>query len=149
MSGLTVPIGASAHDQSAATARDVIHARKLIMNAIMDRMDGIKEMISPGPLDLRAGRNHADSISIMLTAFPHLFPPSSNQWKEDVDLDPVADTFASPDVWSDFTDFYRRAIAAASTAAELGRTDTDDNFKRLYRALGIACDTCHALYLKE
>jgi len=149
MSCLAIPFVATAQDQSAAAAKDVIQARKLLMNAIMDHMDAIKAMISPGPLDLRRGADHADNISVMLTAFPHLFPPSSNQWKEDVDLDPVTDTFASPDLWTDFADFYRRAIAAANTASELRRSNNHDDFKRLYRALGIACDTCHALYLKE
>jgi cytochrome c556 len=32
---------------------------------------------------------------------------------------------------------------------ELRRADNEDDVKRLYRALGIACDTCHALYMKE
>ena len=30
----------------------------------------------------------SDTISVMLMAFPHLFPPASNQWKPDVARDP-------------------------------------------------------------
>ena len=135
------------HAQDATS--DVIVARKLLMDSIMNNMDKIQEMISERRIDLGVSRECADNISSMLAAFPHLFPPGSNQWKEDVDLDPVKDTFASPDIWTDFADFSRRAAAAANTALELRRADNEDDVKRFYRALGIACDTCHALYMKE
>jgi cytochrome c556 len=141
--------GASSQDQSAATAKDVIVARKTLMNSVMEKMDRIGDMISQRKIDVYTARQHADDISVMLMALPHLFPPESNQWKEDVQLDPAADTIASPDIWSDFADFYRRAGIAANTAYELSRTDSEDDVKRLYRALGVACDTCHSLYLKE
>jgi cytochrome c556 len=128
---------------------DVIAARKLVMDSIMNNMDKIQEMVSERRIDLRVSRECADNIVSMLAAFPHLFPPGSNQWKEDVDLDPVKDTFASPDIWTEFADFSRRSAAAANTALELRRADNEDDVKRFYRALGIACDTCHALYMKE
>ncbi len=147
LSCLAIPLGSRAQD--ATTASDVIAARKLLMNSIMNNMDKIQEMLIAGKIDLGVSHDCGDNISSMLTAFPHLFPPSSNQWKEDVDLDPVKDTFASPDIWTEFADFARRAAAAAATASELRRADNEDDVKRLYRALGIACDTCHALYMKE
>jgi cytochrome c556 len=140
---------ATAQDQRAATAKDVIFARKTLMNSIMDNMDKIGAMVSQQKIDLHAAHDYADNISTMLMAFPHLFPPNSNLWKENADLDPVTDTIASPDVWTEFADFYRRAAAAAKTASDLSRADNEDDLKRLSRALGIACDTCHALYLKE
>jgi cytochrome c556 len=112
-------------------------------------MDKIGSMISQRKIDVEAARDDADDVSVMLMAFPHLFPPNSNQWREDAELDPATATTASPDIWSDFADFYRRSAAAANTAYELSRTNNEDEIKRLYRALGIACDTCHSLYLKE
>lgn len=142
---LALPLASNAQD----TTSDVIAARKLLMDSIMNNMDRIQEMISERRIDLGVSRACADNIASMLAAFPHLFPPGSNQWKEDVDLDPVKDTFASPDIWTEFSDFSRRAAAAANTALELRRADNEDDVKRLYRALGIACDTCHALYMKE
>ena len=146
---LVASFAASSQDQSAATARDAILARKGLMNSIMDKMDRIANMISRGKIEMSAAREHADDISVMLSAFPHLFPEGSNQWKEDSDLDPAADTTASPDIWTDFPEFYRRSAMAANTAYELSRAENADEVKRLYRALGVACDTCHALYLKE
>jgi cytochrome c556 len=144
---LSLPLVSSAQD--ADIASDVIAARKLLMDSIMNNMDKIQEMISERNIKLNVSRDCADNIASMLVAFPHLFPPSSNQWREDVDLDPVKDTFASPDIWTEFADFSRRAAAAAATALELRRADNEDDVKRLYRALGVACDTCHALYMKE
>jgi len=138
-----------AQERPTAAVKDVIVARKTLMNSIMDNVDKITEMISQRKIDLHAAHGHAENISAMLTAFPHLFPPSSNLWRDNADLDPVTDTIASPDVWTDFADFYRRAVAAADTASELGRADNADDLRRLFRALGVACDTCHALYLKE
>jgi cytochrome c556 len=145
MVSIALPLVSRAQD----TTSDVIAARKLLMDSIMNNMDKIQEMISERRIDLGVSRECADNIASMLAAFPHLFPPGSNQWKEDVDLDPVKDTFASPDIWTDFADFSRRSAAAANTALELRRADNEDDVKRLYRALGVACDTCHALYMKE
>jgi cytochrome c556 len=144
---IALPLVSRAQDVTS----DVIAARKLLMDSIMNNMDKIQEMISERRIDLDLSRECADNIASMLAAFPHLFPPGSNQWKEkeDVDIDPVKDTFASPDIWTEFADFSRRSAAAANTALELRRADNEDDVKRLYRALGIACDTCHALYMKE
>jgi cytochrome c556 len=149
---LATGIVATAQDKSqdqSSIARDAIFARKSLMNAVMDHMDQIGEMISSQQIEVREANRHADTIEVMFMAFPHLFPPASNQWKEDVDLDPVSDTIASPDIWTDFADFYRRSAVAANTAHELSRADSEDEVKRLYRALGVACDTCHAIYMKE
>jgi hypothetical protein len=55
----------------------------------------------------------ADTISVMIMMFPHLFPPASNQWKPGVEIDPIIGTFASPDVWTKFADFYERASDAS------------------------------------
>jgi cytochrome c556 len=145
---LATGIMATAQDQG-SVARDAIFARKSLMNAVMEHMDQIGEMISSQQIELSEANRRADAVSVMFMAFPHLFPPSSNQWKDNVDLDPVADTIASPDIWSDFADFYRRSAVAGKTAYELSRADNEDEVKRLYRALGVACDTCHAIYMKE
>jgi cytochrome c556 len=118
------------------------------MSSISDNMDQIERMISFGKLDLDDAHEHADTISVMLMAFPHLFPPSSNQWKPNADLDPGTDTFASPDVWGKFSDFYQRAAAASKTAYDMSRADKADELKARAKELRVACDACHALNLK-
>ncbi len=82
----------------------------------------------------------------MLLAFPHLFPSDSNQWDPAVDPDPVTGTFASPELWRRYPDFYRLATAAAESAHDMSRAATIEDFKSHARELRITCDTCHALY---
>jgi cytochrome c556 len=146
---LTTSLVALAQDQSAATVKDVIFARKTMMDTLSDNMDQIEAMISTGKIDIADAHEHADTISVMLMAFPHLFPPGSNQWKaNNPDPDPVADTFASPDVWSKFSDFYKRAADASKTAFDISRADKPDELKTRTTELRGACNACHALYLK-
>jgi cytochrome c556 len=140
---------ALAQDQSAATVKDVIFARKTMMDTLSDNMDQIEMMISINKVDIADAHEHADTISVMLMAFPHLFPPASNQWKaNNPDPDPVADTFASPDVWSKFSDFYKRANDASKTAFDISHADKADELKAQTQKLRVACNACHAAYLK-
>ena len=145
---LATSFTASAQDQSAATAKDVIFARKTLMSSISDNMDQIETMIATGKIDLDDAHEHADTISVMLMAFPHLFPASSNQWKPNADLDPGTDTFASPDAWTKFPDFYKRAADASKTAYDMSRAEKEDAFKARATELRVACNGCHAVYLK-
>jgi cytochrome c556 len=155
---LVVPIAAAlliagsvalAEDASVAGAKEVILARKSLMNSMEELVNRIGSMISQRQINLPLARDDAAAVSVMLRAFPHLFPLDSNQWNENGGADPVTDTLASPDIWIDYDDFYEQAAAAARTADELSRAENEDEIKRLHRALGTRCDLCHALYLKE
>jgi cytochrome c556 len=136
---------ATAQDQPAA-AKDVIFARKTLMDSICEKMTAIETMISQRRIDFEYARREADAMSAMLLAFPHLFPPSSNQWNPNVDPDPETDTYASPELWTGFSDFYQRSAAAANSAHDLSRADKIDDVKTRARELRIICDTCHALH---
>jgi cytochrome c556 len=141
---------AGAQDRGgAASAADVIFARKALKDAICDRMANIERMIGLGRVDLDDVHVQADAIAAMLMAFPHLFPPGSNLWKPDSNQDPATATLASPELWVTFPDFYRQAAAASKTAFELSRADKVDDAKTRARELRIACDACHALYLED
>ena len=137
---------AMAQDQSAATAKDVIFARKTLMNFMCDKMADIERMIAMGHIDLEGARGNADAISVMFMAFPHLFPPGSNQWNPAAVPDPETDTYASPEVWTGFSNFYRLAAESARTAHDMSHAANFDEFKSRTRELRIICDTCHALY---
>ena len=139
-----------AQDQSAATPKDAIFARKILMDAISRNMDELEGMTSSGKvINLAEGHEHADAISVMLMAFPHLFPPSTNLWKPDVDRDPGRDTYASPDVWTRFADFYAQAANASKVAYNASRTEHEATFKTSVASLRTACDSCHAVYLRS
>jgi cytochrome c556 len=136
-----------AEDQPAP--KDTIFARKTLMGAVDMNMDEIETMLAPeGKLDLADGREHAETISTMLTAFPHMFPVSTNQWRAGADRDPATDTFASPEVWTNMVDFYQRATAASKFALDAARARRPDNFRPLIEQLRAACNACHAVYMK-
>jgi cytochrome c556 len=139
---------ASAQDQGAATAADAILARKTMMGALSDKMDDIETAISAGKVDLDQARAAADTVSVYLMAFPHLFPPVTNQWKPGADRDPATDTFASPDVWTKFADFYQIATAAAKSAFAASRAQSEAELKATIEQLRLQCNACHTAYLK-
>jgi len=147
LTGLTA-MSLQAQDQSAAKVDDVILARKTAMDTLSDNMDQIEQMIATNKIDLNSAHEHADTISILLMVFPHLFPPASNTWKAGVEIDPVTGTYASPDVWSKFSDFYKRANDASKTAYDMSRADKADELKAKTAVLRTACNACHAAYLK-
>lgn len=130
--------------------KDTIFARKIMMGAIDMNMDEIETMLAPeGKLDLAEGQEHAETISTMLMAFPHMFPPATNQWTVGADRDPATDTFASPDVWTNFAEFYQRAAAASKLAFDASRSKRADEFKPLIARLRTACNACHASFMKS
>jgi cytochrome c556 len=139
---------ASAQDQTAATPADAIIARKTVMEALSDKMDDIEGAISAGKVDLGQAHAAADTISIFLMAFPHLFPPATNQWKPTGDRDPATDTFASPDIWTRFSDFYQQTAAASKSAYAASRSQTEAELKTAIERLRTQCNACHEAYLK-
>ena len=141
--------GVVGQDQSAATPGDAIIARKNMMDSLSDKMDTIEASIAAGKVNLDQAHADADTISIFLMAFPHLFPPATNQWKPNVpDRDPSTDTFASPDIWTKFNDFYRQATAASKSAYEASRANNDNELKAAISQLRTQCNACHAAYMK-
>jgi cytochrome c556 len=141
----------SAHGQdgSLPPPKDTIFARKILMGAIDMNMDEIETMLAPGgKFEPSEAVEHSDTISIMLQSFPHLFPPSTNQWQAGADRDPATDTAASPELWRNFADFYQRAQTASKLALDATRAKTGNEFKGLIVQLRAACNGCHAAYMK-
>jgi len=60
----------------------------------------------------------------------------------------ATDTFASPDVWKNFTDFYARATEASKLAWSASRARRPDEFRGFIVQLRERCNGCHALNLK-
>jgi cytochrome c556 len=138
-----------ARAQELPAAKDTIFARKILMGAIDMNMDEIETMLAPeGKLDLAEGQEHSETISTMLMAFPHMFPPATNQWKAGAARDPAADTFASPELWTNFADFYGRASEASKIAWSASRAKRPADFRALIVQLRERCNGCHALNLK-
>jgi hypothetical protein len=65
----------SGQDGGLPPPKDTIFARKILMGAIDMNMDEIETMLTPGgKFEPTEAVEHADTISIMLLSFPHLFP---------------------------------------------------------------------------
>ena len=129
--------------------KDTIFARKTAMGEIDMNMDEIETMLAPGgKLDLADAREHAEVISTLLLVFPHLFPPSTNQWKQGAERDPAIDTFANPAIWSHYADFYKRATEASKIAWSAAAAKKPDEFRAQIKELRVRCNGCHALNLK-
>ncbi len=145
MTGSASASAAFAEGEASPPPKDTIFARKIIMDSIGSNMDEIETMTSsPARISLSEAHEHADMISVMLQAFPHLFPPATNQWKPNVARDAATDTFASPNVWSNYSDFYARANEASQVALDAARAGTEAEFRTLAGKLRTACDACHA-----
>jgi len=136
-------------DRGVTPAKETIFARKVLMDSISSNMDELEANASSAKVDLAEGRNHADIVSVMLMAFPHLFPQNTNEWKPNVDRDPGSDTYAAPEIWARFADFYKRAGDAAQIAFKASRAETEQAFKDEVAQLRVACDSCHGVYLKK
>jgi|tagenome__1003787_1003787.scaffolds.fasta_scaffold20941053_1 cytochrome c556 len=152
--GLTVgllgtSIVASGQEQSSVTPKDVIFARKILMATIANSMYPIDQMLQTEKVDLDTARHHADAIAGMLTAFPHLFPPTTNTWTPNAPRDPATDTFAAPAIWQSFEFFYKESEAAAEYAYDASQAQNADEFKKYARQLRLTCDGCHATYQKN
>jgi len=138
-----------AEEQSVPPPKDTIFARKILMDTIGTTMDEVEGMLEPGgKFEVGEAREHADLISVLLMAFPHMFPAATNQWRAGAERDAALDTFAAPELWSNFEDFYARAREASKTAFEASRAATFPEFKSRVAELRSACESCHASYLK-
>jgi cytochrome c556 len=136
-------------DPNAAVPADAIFARKIMMDTIDNQMNEVEGMLAATDgLDLAEARDHADVISVMLMAFPHLFPPGTNQWRPNIARDAGRDTYASPELWTNFAQFRARAGEASKVAYRASRAKQAGEFKVLIAELRSACNACHALYLK-
>jgi cytochrome c556 len=137
------------NDRNIARPVDVIIARKALMDAIDTHMDELESIVAAAKVELAEGKDHADTISVLLLSFRHLFPPGTDLWKPDAARDPGRDTFAAPEVWTAYADFYQRADAASKIAYDASRSDDEDGLKKYTAELRKACDSCHAIYLRK
>jgi cytochrome c556 len=125
------------------------HLARKLLSGHQRNMDDLDIMVETNKFDVPHGAMHADVISVLLLSFPHLFPPASNEWKPGVDKDPGTDTFASPDIWTRYADFYKRNADASKTAYNASRARNAEEFKKYAIELRAACDGCHAAYQKK
>jgi cytochrome c556 len=127
---------------------EVVLARRVLMAGIGRNMDEITGMIEDAAaFNLGEAREHADVISTMLLAFPHLFPVETDTWSDKLaEDDPAHVSLALPTVWQNYDDFVARAQQASQIALDASFAATAEQFKALAKGLQQACDSCHQAY---
>jgi cytochrome c556 len=131
-----------------AKPRDVITARGKLMEGMERLMQPIDTItIQTGPVKIvDLLHRNADTIADMLTAVPHLFPPTTNLY------DPKSQTpltIALPAIWQNFDAFYQLAGAASKAARDMAATKGDKPLRDASLKLRASCDACHALFLRK
>jgi cytochrome c556 len=124
----------------------VITARQELMEHIeilMEPIDTIQVKEVGDPDKLRAA---AETISAMLLAVPHLFPPTTNLYDAKAEM-PA--TLALPAIWKDFGTFYKLATTASNAAQAMATAKGKEPLRNASRGLRASCDACHALYLRR
>jgi cytochrome c556 len=124
---------------------ELIEAREALMveiERIMRPLDSytIGEPATPDEL-----RSIAQTVSQMMLAVPHLFPPTTNLYDPNV---PIPKTLALPAVWQSWATFEKLAEASHEKAEEITTMRTADELKAGALALRATCDACHAVYLR-
>lgn len=127
-------------------ADELITARQELMTNMEVLMVPLDTATIEPVRDMAALRANGELISVMLTAFPHLFPPTTNLHDP---RDPLTRTLALPTVWTSFEGFRAMAKASAQAAEAVADAPDEPTLKAAARQLRASCDGCHAVYLRK
>jgi cytochrome c556 len=125
--------------------RDEIAARQGLMAEMERLMEPIDSYTIGQAAEPESLRSAAQTISRILAALPHLFPPTTNLYDPKAE-EPV--TIALPAIWDSFPAFYAFAEAASNNAAAMAGKSTPDELRDAAASLRAACDACHAPFLR-
>jgi cytochrome c556 len=131
-----------------AKPRDIITARGKLMEGMERLMEPIDTITAQTGTVKNVDLLHrnADTIADMLTAVPHLFPPTTNLYDPKVQ---TPATIALPAIWQNFDAFYQLADAASKAARDMAGTSGDKPLRAASLKLRASCDACHALFLRK
>jgi cytochrome c556 len=124
---------------------EIIEARKGLMDEAERLIKPIDLFTIGEPADIEELRSAAVTISRLLLAVPHLFPPTTDLHDPTV-LESA--TNALPALWQDFDTFFELAEAAETAATTMTAASDAEGMRVAARNLRASCDACHALYLK-
>lgn len=124
---------------------EVIEARRGLMDELEVLIKPIDSFTTGEPADLARLQSTARTMSRMLLAVPHLFPPTTNLHDPTV-LESATNTL--PAVWQNFDTFLALAEASEAAASTMAETTEAEPLRAAARNLRASCDACHALSLK-
>jgi cytochrome c556 len=122
----------------------VIASRKALMTDMERLMRPIDSYTAGEAVEPETMHSAAVTISAMLLATAHLFPPTTNRYDADAE---VPETIALPAIWQDFGTFYSMTQAASAAADTLSSASGERGLHDAALGLRGACDACHGLFL--
>lgn len=127
---------------------DAILARRVAMSTLGRQNDQIHDIIDGAvPMNEGLARLYLDNISVFLLTMPHMFPTDSNIFSEELEAEePATVTYALPALWSNWNDFYTRALTASDTAFNASQAETWEQLAELTIDLEGQCESCHNDY---
>ena len=142
----------TAHAQSAAPsptgasrAGDVVQARQFLMDALEEQMMAIEVALARNEGRLPELKNRAYLMNVLMSAFPHLFPPETKGRADGED--PGYETGALMTVWTRFDLFYEASQKAATIALDASQAPDMSSFRELGQKLRGSCDSCHSVFM--
>jgi cytochrome c556 len=125
--------------------KELIEAREELMVEMERIMRPLDSYTIGEPAEPEELRSIAQTVSVMMLAVPHLFPPTTNLY------DPKATelkTLALPPIWQNWAAFEKLAVASHEKAEEVAKMQTPADLKAGALALRATCDACHAGFLR-
>jgi cytochrome c556 len=123
----------------AASSMDVIKDRHEAMEDVGGAMKKLAAIAKKeAPFDAGVVEKNAGIIAEALTKSADLFPEGSD--KGDVE------TWAKPEIWSDYADFKEKLETAEAEAVALQSVALETAFGPALGKLGNACKACHKTY---
>ena len=123
--------------------QDLILARETLMVELEELMKPIDTFTVDKSINPSIITTNARTISAMLLAVPHLFPPTTNLYDPRAKL-PV--TLALPRIWEEFATFYAMASATSKLAETLAYTTDPVALDAGADNLREACEACHETF---
>ena len=123
----------------ASSGTEAIMQRQETMDSIQDALMDLAAIAKKEvPFDAGVVQKNAASIENHFREVSHLFPEGSG--KGDVE------TWAKPEIWSDYDDFVLKLEAAKAQAEALKSVTEESAFRPALGKLGNACKSCHTVY---
>ena len=124
---------------------ELIEAREALMVEMERIMRPLDSYTIGEPAEPEELRSIAQTVSQMMLAVPHLFPPTTNLY------DPKAATprtLALPPIWQNWAAFEKLAVASHEEAERVAKLQMPADLKAGALALRATCDACHAGFLR-
>lgn len=123
----------------------VIAARGQLMLEMEQLMIPLDSYTTGDPYDVDMLRDNAAGVARLLQVVPHLFPPTTNLYK---DTDTLPATLALPEILTNFDGFQGLATEASEVADDASNTADAEASRQKALDIRTACAACHSIFVR-